>query len=76
MAQKDEHMPSCSRCGDSQLCPVCKSRHLVKNGKTKGGKQRYSCKRCKKWFVAEYAYNAYLSHINLVLPCMQLARRV
>lgn len=37
-----------------ELCPFCKSEHLVKSGKRKtqiGIKQRYECKECKKRFV-------------------------
>ena len=56
--------PSCFRCGDSYTCPVCKSEHLVKNGKTKVGKQRYSCKKCGKRFITDYTYKAYQSNIN------------
>ena len=56
--------PSCFRCGDSYKCPVCKSEHLVKNGKTKVGKQRYSCKKCGKRFITDYTYKACESNIN------------
>jgi insertion element IS1 protein InsB len=59
-----ENEPLCSRFGDSYKCPVCKSQHLVKNGKTKTGKQRYSCKKCNKRFIVNYTYNACASNTN------------
>lgn len=37
---------------------------MVKNGKTKAGKQCYSCKKCNKRFIINYTYNAYQSDIN------------
>ncbi len=49
---------SCIRFGDTYCCPVCGSFHLVKNGKTTNGKQRFSCKKCKKRFITSYTYNA------------------
>jgi len=64
MNQKNENTTSCIRCGDSYKCPVCKSDHLVKNGKTKAGKQRYSCKECNKRFITNYSYNACKPNTN------------
>jgi insertion element IS1 protein InsB len=37
---------------------------MVKNGKTKSGKQRYLCKNCKSTQVQRYAYKAYNPNIN------------
>ncbi|WP_163192809.1 IS1595 family transposase [Clostridium thermarum] len=31
-------------------CPLCKSIHIIKNGFTKKGSQRYKCKICKRTF--------------------------
>ena len=64
MNQMNENRTSYIRCGDSYKCPVCKSEHLVKNGKTKAGKQRYSCKGCNRRFIIDYTYNAYNSNTN------------
>ena len=32
-------------------CNKCKSSHLVKNGKSKSGKQKYHCKQCGSYGV-------------------------
>jgi len=55
---------SCFRFGVSYFCPVCKSEHLIKSGKTTNGKQRYECKGCRKRFITEYSYNAYKLGVN------------
>jgi len=44
------------------LSPAKKS--MVKNGKTKSGKQRYICKNCKRTEVETYTYKAYQPTIN------------
>jgi insertion element IS1 protein InsB len=46
----------CTKCvdGDARAAPCC-----VKNGRTKGGMQRYLCRHCGKTFVACYSYKAY-----------------
>jgi len=54
----EEERRSCIRIGDAYCCPVCQSHHLVKSGKTGNGKQRYSCKECKKRFIISYTYHA------------------
>jgi len=59
-----ENSPSCIRFGVSHFCPVCKSEHLIKSGKTANGKQRYSCKECCKRFIIHYSYNAYQPDTN------------
>jgi insertion element IS1 protein InsB len=63
----NENNPSCSRFGVSHFCPVCKSIHLIKSGKTATGKQRYSCKNCDKRFITEYTYLAYKSDLSRLL---------
>lgn len=55
---------SCFRFGDGYKCPVCQSYHLVKNGKTGNGKQRYQCKYCRKRFITDYTYKAYRTDTN------------
>jgi len=64
MDQTNGNVTSCIRCGDKYKCPGCQSEHLVKNGKTKTGKQRYSCKECNKRFIINYSYNAYKPNTN------------
>src|SRR5690606_19896491 len=48
---------SCIRCVDTKHT-------IVKNGKTKTGKQRYICKSCKKTQVENYTYKAYNTAVN------------
>jgi IS1 family transposase/transposase-like protein len=64
MDQNNKNRSSCIRCGDSYKCPVCKSEHIIKNGKTKAGKQRFSCKNCNKRFITNYSYNACKPNTN------------
>lgn len=52
----ESERPKCSKCVDEGK--------VIKNGKTKNGKQRYKCKRCRKSFVGNYSYKAYESGIN------------
>lgn len=49
------HFEKCPKCG--QLHP-----HLVKNGKTKAGKQFLQCKTCMKRFVVDHGQLTYYSH--------------
>ena len=55
---------SCFRFGDGYKCPVCQSYDLVKNGKTSNEKQRYQCKHCRKRFITNYTYKAYMPDTN------------
>ncbi|MBL7788510.1 MAG: IS1 family transposase [Chitinophagales bacterium] len=58
-------MTSCIRLTDTQKCPYCSSKSLIKNGKTKTGKQKFYCKSCGKYLLNFYTYKAYdpyLSH--------------
>jgi IS1 family transposase/transposase-like protein len=64
MDKTNGNVTSCFRFGDRYKCPLCQSDHLVKNGKTKTGKQRFSCKKCNKRFIINYAYNACKPNIN------------
>jgi len=64
MIQKKENSTSCSRCVDSCKCPSCNSDNVVKNGKTRTGKQRFLCKECSKSFITDYTYNAYQPNTN------------
>jgi len=50
-------MTSCIRCVDIE-------KTMVKNGKTKSGKQRYICKNCKGTQVESYSYPAYNPNLN------------
>ena len=55
---------SCFKVSDSFLCPYCKSKEIIKNGRTKNGKQQYFCKKCDKRFIDYYTYNAYYPTTN------------
>ena len=59
----DQNNPSCFRFGVSHFCPLCKSKHLIKSGKTTNGKNRNCCKECFKRFITEYTYKTYQSNI-------------
>lgn len=52
-----ENTISCFRCVDAK-------NDMVKNGKTKSGKQRYICKNCGRTQVEEYTYQASQPNIN------------
>jgi len=56
--------PSCIKRGDEHICPACQSQSVVRNGKSKSGKQRYICKDCGRRFVGIYTYNAYQQNIS------------
>ena len=58
MIQKKEKNTSCIRCVDRLKCVCCSSNLIVKNGKTRKGKQRFICKECSKSFIQDYTYNA------------------
>ncbi|MFC2665816.1 MAG: IS1 family transposase [Prevotella histicola] len=45
-------------------CPHCHSNNIVKSGKSSTGKQRYRCKNCRKHFISDYTYKAYLPNID------------
>jgi len=64
MIQKKENSTSCFRCVDTCKCKGCSSNDIVKNGKTRNGKQRFLCKNCSKSFILDYSYNACNKHIN------------
>ena len=50
----------CSRLGVEFQCPHCHSNNIIKSGKSSTGKQRYRCKNCRKRFITDYTYKAYL----------------
>lgn len=54
----------CSRLGVAFLCPHCHSNNVVKSGKSSTGKQRYRCKHCRKRFITDYTYKAYLPNTD------------
>jgi len=41
------------KCEESpeRVCPACGSRHLIKNGSVRNGKQKHQCKNCGRQFV-------------------------
>ena len=64
MVRTKENSTSCSRCVDTCKCPDYYSDNVVKNGKTRIGKQRFLCKECSKCFITEYTYRTYEPNIN------------
>ncbi|SMC70190.1 IS1 family transposase [Moheibacter sediminis] len=54
----------CFKVSDTVICPNCKANQIIKNGKTKTGKQQFLCKSCKKRFIDFYTYNAYQTDLN------------
>ena len=46
-------------------CPHCGSTNIGKNGKTKGGTQKFLCKDCKKYFCMSTNTVGYGSHFNI-----------
>lgn len=54
----------CSKVSDTGICPRCDGNQIIKNGKTKTGKQQFFCKTCKKRFIDFYTYNAYHPDLN------------
>lgn len=59
-----EDHSSCIRVSDTKICSSCYSKHIIKNGTTRTGKQQYFCKNCNKRFIGYYSYNAYRKTIN------------
>src|SRR5690554_4298789 len=59
-----ENAISCSKVSDTSFCPYCKSKAIIKNGRTKNKKQQYLCKKCSKRFIDYYTYKAYQPDIN------------
>lgn len=55
---------SCFKVSDTGFCRYCFKSTIIKNGKTKTGKQQYYCKNCNKRFIDYYSYQAYLPLIN------------
>ncbi|HLG36755.1 MAG TPA: DDE-type integrase/transposase/recombinase [Nitrososphaera sp.] len=56
------------------ICPCCKSQHIIKRGKRKNAlveKQTYACKDCGKRFVLDVARNT-KGDGNLVTLCLDL----
>lgn len=46
-------------------CPHCGSTNIGKNGRTKGGAQKFFCKDCKKYFCMSTNTVGYGSHFNI-----------
>ncbi|MCO5242211.1 MAG: IS1 family transposase [Chitinophagaceae bacterium] len=56
---------SCSRVSDTGKCPHCKAISIIKNGRTKTGKQQYYCKSCSRRCIDYYSYKACNPAVNL-----------
>ena len=54
----------CIKVSDTQICPKCKSKVIIKNGFTKNRKQQYQCKNCTVRFIDYYTNKACLPNIN------------
>ncbi len=55
---------SCIKVSDTQICPKCKSKVIIKIGFTKNRKQQYQCKNCTVRFIDYYTNKACLPNIN------------
>lgn len=55
---------SCFKVSDTQICPKCKSKAIIKNGFTKNRKQQYHCKTCTTRFIDYYTNKACLPTTN------------
>lgn len=62
-------------------CPHCGSLHIVKNGNTKVGRQKYMCRACKKNFSdttnciafrSKKPYDAWIKYVECLLRCSTL----
>ncbi|WP_449505911.1 IS1/IS1595 family N-terminal zinc-binding domain-containing protein [Edaphocola aurantiacus] len=51
-------VPLCIINGATQNCKYCHAQHVIKNGFTKSGSQRYRCKECQKRFIGNYKNRA------------------
>ncbi|RAR75406.1 IS1/IS1595 family N-terminal zinc-binding domain-containing protein [Flavobacterium aciduliphilum] len=55
---------SCVKVSDTQICPKCKSKAIIKNGFTKNRKQQYHCKSCTTRLIDYYTNKACLPTTN------------
>ena len=56
-------------------CPACQSSNVIKNGKSKEGKQRYRCRNqnCSRTsFILDYSYRGYLSEVKAQISDMAM----
>jgi insertion element IS1 protein InsB len=60
----DKTGTSCFKVSDTSLCPFCKSKEIIKNGRTKNKKQQYFCKKCSSRFIDYYTYQACNPDVN------------
>ncbi|WP_102284981.1 IS1/IS1595 family N-terminal zinc-binding domain-containing protein [Metaprevotella massiliensis] len=64
MSQREVFGTLCSRLKVEFLCPYCHSNNIIKSCRSSTGKQRYRCKNCRKRFITDYTYKAYLPNID------------
>ncbi|TGN26079.1 IS1 family transposase [Empedobacter tilapiae] len=62
----------CIRVSDTQICPFCYSRQIVKNGHTKTRKQQFFCKKCNHRFLDFYSYKG--CHLQINRSIVQLVK--
>ena len=55
---------TCFKVSDTQICPNCNSKNLIKNGYTKNKKQQFYCKNCQKRCIDFYSNHACKTNIN------------
>ena len=54
-------------------CPDCHSTDVIRNGKSKQGKQRYLCRNSeclRRTFIENYTHNAYKREVKQKIPEM------
>jgi transposase-like protein len=59
-----------------QTCPVCGSRHLIKNGSVHNGKSKHQCKSCGYQFVDNPTKTTVSSETKQLIDRLLLEREV
>jgi len=59
-----KNLTKCIRISDGRICLYCNGSQIIKNGKTKNGKQQFHCKDCCKRFIDSYTYHGCQININ------------
>jgi len=54
---------TCFKVSDTEICPNCKSKNIIKNGFTKNRKQQYYCKNCQTRSIDFYSNKAYCKKV-------------
>lgn len=59
-----QNQTSCFKVSDTQICPHCRTKKLIKNGFTKNKKQQFYCKNCQKRCIDFYTNKAWNPDTN------------